>query len=74
MPLTEGQWKVKVKTSDIHNAGTHAQVYITVFGNKNNAVMDSGKKELGQKGGPDFEQGKESEFDVSKDFTLIYSE
>ncbi len=58
-----GEWEVKVKTSDLHNAGTHAQIYVTVYGTQGM----SDKLEVGQSGPKceDFEQGKESTFDVS---------
>ena len=61
--FAEGQWKVLVKTSDLHNAGTHAQVYLTAYGDKGS----SGPKPLGQGGADvdDFDKGKESEFKVS---------
>ena len=56
-----GTWKVKVKTSDIHNASSKAQVYITVYGSK--GVSDV--LPLGEAGGDDFAQGKEADFTVS---------
>ena len=61
--ITVGQWEVKVKTTDIQDAGTHAQVIMRAFGTKG----CSDPLPLG-KGGPkaaDFDQGKESTFSVS---------
>ncbi len=51
---------MKVKTSDIHNASSQAQVYITVYGKDGKTEP----LELGKAGGNDFDQGKESEFKV----------
>ena len=55
---------MKVKTSDIHNASSKAQVYIKVYGT--DGVSDV--LPLGDAGGDDFAQGKESEFTVSRSF------
>lgn len=61
--LSVGQWKVQVKTSDLQGAGTHAQVMLTVYGDKG----CSGPKPLGDanKKSDDFERDKLSDFTVS---------
>lgn len=61
--LTEGNWKVRVKTSDLHNAGTHAQVYLTVYGSKGTSKPQP--LGTGDPNTDEFDQGKESEFTVS---------
>ena len=64
---TEGRWKIRLETSDLHNAATHAQVYITVYGKKKDGtVLDSGKLKLGSgtKDSMDFFQGMGSNFEV----------
>ncbi|KAK3092113.1 hypothetical protein FSP39_025311 [Pinctada imbricata] len=49
LPLMEGQYSVLVKTSDVPDAGTQAQVYITGFGNKGKSKqMSLGSGEQGQ--------------------------
>ena len=52
-----------MKTSDVHNAGTHAQIYLTVYGEKGN----SGPQPIGHADpeSGDFDKGKESNFTVS---------
>ena len=57
-----GKWKVLVKTSDNPDAGTHAQVILTVYGSKGN----SGPQPLGKADprGKQFEPGVESTFPV----------
>ena len=49
--ITEGKYEIRVTTSDLQNAATHAQVSITVYGEKGN----SGKLPLGSSG-PDSSQ------------------
>ncbi len=50
-------------TSDLHNAGTHAQIYLTVYGEKGN----SGLQPLGTADAESdqTERGRRAEFDVS---------
>lgn len=56
-----------MRTSDLQNAGTHAKVYMTVYGLKPGAsVMASEREPLGSGGKSctDFEQGQLGEFEV----------
>lgn len=50
---SEKEWQVAVTTGDEEDAGTEAQVYLTIFGEEG----DTGPLELGQPGNGDFEKG-----------------
>ena len=63
-PSKIGKWErvqVTVKTSDMDDAGTHAQVYITAFGSKGH----SDKLLLSSPESNVFDKGVESEINVS---------
>lgn len=59
--LSEGEWKVSIKTNGHASASTQAQVTITVYGHKGN----SGPISLGSGDGSNFKSGSTDEFDVS---------
>ncbi|GFN93248.1 lipoxygenase-like protein domain-containing protein 1, partial [Plakobranchus ocellatus] len=63
-----GPWKVRVRTSDLPNAGTHAQVYLTIQGSKDIShpiPLGEGLPSMDH-----FLPGKEAEFDVTLDDSL----
>ena len=63
-----GQWKVRVRTSDLPNAGTHAQVYLTVQGVKDMShPIPLGD---GSPGMQHFLPGMEAEFNLQLDDNL----
>ncbi len=59
-----GEWTLRVKTSDVHNAGSRAQVHATVYGTEGTSAL----LPLGEAGGDDFLQGREAEFKVDSGF------
>ncbi|CAG5116252.1 unnamed protein product, partial [Candidula unifasciata] len=60
MAKTRGQWKVWCTTSDLSDAGTSAQVTITVYGHKEN----SGPIPLGFPDSKAFQRGQVDEFEL----------
>ncbi|KAK3777632.1 hypothetical protein RRG08_021747 [Elysia crispata] len=62
---TGGQWRVRIRTSDLPDAGTHAQVYLTVQGVKDMShPIPLGDGSLGMQ---HFQPGQEAEFDIDLD-------
>ncbi|ELT98105.1 hypothetical protein CAPTEDRAFT_225952 [Capitella teleta] len=59
-PPEEGDWRILIMTSDKNNAGTDAQVTLTVFG----VNGDSGPLPLGEPGGGFFEAAATDQFDI----------
>ncbi|KAL3869892.1 hypothetical protein ACJMK2_042519 [Sinanodonta woodiana] len=59
---SQGHWTVQVKTSDLKDAGTTAQVYVTIYGTNGH----SSRLQLGKDGNSTdlFSAGKESTFQV----------
>ena len=55
-----------MKTSDIPNAGTHANVTLDVYGEKGKAES----KPLVSDDGDRFDRGKQAEFDVRRSMVL----
>ena len=62
--IEDGEWSVTVVTSDVNNAGTHANVMLTAYGDRG----QSERLPLVNSDSAAFEQGKESQFKVSFDF------
>ena len=38
--IIEGDWEIKIKTSDIPSAGTYANVYLAAYGLKGKSQID----------------------------------
>ena len=66
-PFTEGKYDIRVTTSDLQNAATHAQVSLTVYGEKGN----SGILALGG-AGPDSHHWERGE--VFTDMVSVYND
>ncbi|ESO92330.1 hypothetical protein LOTGIDRAFT_162634 [Lottia gigantea] len=60
---SKGKWKVKVKTSEEEGSGTHATVYLTIFGDKGHS--ETIPLNTGGTKSHDFIMGKETDFQIT---------
>ncbi|XP_012939779.1 lipoxygenase homology domain-containing protein 1 isoform X2 [Aplysia californica] len=61
MMKTRGNWRISCTTNELPTAGTHAQVFITVYGHKGN----SGPVPLGFPDNSCFNPGQEDDFELN---------